>query len=114
MAGVSDDSREQPQLVVMPAGTSPMAMEVQAGDGTGEEAGQTIEQPGKVMRIGTMIRQLLEEVRQAPLDEASRIRLREVYDTSLRELQEGLSPDLSAELTRMAPPLPSRGRPQRF
>jgi hypothetical protein len=66
--------------------------------------GQTVEQPAKVMRIGTMIRQMLEEVRQAPLDEASRIRLREVYDASLRELQEGLSPDLSAELLRMAPP----------
>ena len=69
----------------------------------GEEH-ETVELPAKVMRIGSMIRQLLEEVRQAPLDEASRIRLRRVYDTSLRELQEGLSPDLSDELTRMAPP----------
>jgi hypothetical protein len=55
------------------------------------------------MRIGSMIRQLLEEVRQAPLDEASRARLREIYDVSLRELQEGLSPDLSAELARITP-----------
>ena len=51
-----------------------------------------------------MIRQLLEEVRQAPLDEASRVRLREIYDASLEELQGGLSPDLRAELARMAPP----------
>jgi hypothetical protein len=67
------------------------------------EDGETIERPAKLMRIGSMIRQLLEEVRQSSLDEASRIRLREIYETSLRELQDGLSPDLSAELTRMAP-----------
>lgn len=71
---------------------------------TVDDGAQTVEQPGKVMRIGNMIRQLLEEVRQAPLDEASRIRLRRVYDASLEELQEGLSPDLRAELARMAPP----------
>ncbi len=70
---------------------------------TDENEGEAIEQPAKVMRIGSMIRQLLDEVRQAPLDDASRIRLREVYDTSLRELSEGLSPDLRAELARMAP-----------
>ncbi len=62
-----------------------------------------MERPAKVMRIGSMIRQLLEEVRQSSLDEAGRVRLREIYDTSLLELQEGLSPDLRAELARMAP-----------
>ena len=51
-----------------------------------------------------MVKQLLDEVRRAPLDEASRVRLREIYETSLRELSEGLSPDLREELTRMAPP----------
>ncbi|HEV2369854.1 MAG TPA: bacterial proteasome activator family protein, partial [Acidimicrobiales bacterium] len=65
---------------------------------------ETIEQPAKVMRIGSMIKQLLEEVRQAPLDEAGRERLREIYDTSLRTLGEGLSPDLAAELERMTIP----------
>lgn len=66
---------------------------------------ETIEQPAKVMRIGSMIRQLLEEVRQAPLDEASRQRLREIYDLSVKELASTLSPDLAAELDRLALPL---------
>src|SRR6516162_2533414 len=71
----------------------------------GEDAGrEAVEQPAKVMRIGSMIKQLLEEVRQAPLDEASRSRLREIYDTSIKELSEGLSPDLRKELARMASP----------
>ena len=63
-----------------------------------------IEQPAKVMRIGSMIKQLLEEVRQAPLDEASRGRLREIYEESVRELSSGLSPDLQEELARLALP----------
>ncbi len=75
---------------------------------------ETVEQPAKVMRIGSMIKQLLDEVRQAPLDEASRSRLREIYDTSVQELAEGLSPDLRDELARMTSPfnpgeVPSEG-----
>ena len=70
----------------------------------GREDREAVEQPAKVMRIGSMIKQLLDEVRQAPLDEASRNRLREIYDTSVQELDEGLSPDLQAELARMASP----------
>jgi hypothetical protein len=53
-----------------------------------------VQQPAKVMRIGTMIKQLLEEVRAAPLDEASRNRLREIHATSIRELEDGLAPEL--------------------
>lgn len=68
------------------------------------EVGESVAEPAKVMRIGSMIKQLLEEVRQAPLDEASRGRLREIYDQSIRELASGLSPDLQAELGRMALP----------
>lgn len=64
-----------------------------------------IEQPAKVMRIGTMIKQLLEEVRSAPLDEASRIRLREVHSASIRELEDGLAPELREELDRLTLPL---------
>jgi hypothetical protein len=80
----------------------------------GDAAAEAVEQPAKVMRIGSMIKQLLEEVRQAPLDEASRSRLREIYDTSIVELAEGLSPDLRAELARMSSPfkedeIPSEG-----
>ena len=69
-----------------------------------EGSGESVEQPAKVMRIGSMIRQLLEEVRQAPLDEKSRMRLKEIYETSVRELAEGLSPDLRDELDRLALP----------
>ena len=65
---------------------------------------EAVEQPGKVMRIGSMIKQLLDEVRQAPLDEASRTRLREIYDTSVAELSEGLSSDLRDELARLSSP----------
>ena len=70
----------------------------------GEEPREAIEQPAKVMRIGTMVKQLLEEVRQAPMDEAGRARLREIYEQSVQELSTGLSPDLVQELDRMALP----------
>ena len=63
-----------------------------------------VQQPAKVMRIGTMIKQLLEEVRVAPLDEASRNRLREIHSTSIRELEDGLAPELRDELQRLALP----------
>src|SRR3954449_11927767 len=65
---------------------------------------ESVEQPAKVMRIGSMIRQLLDEVRQAPLDDKSRVRLREIYEPSVRELAEGLSPDLQEELAKLALP----------
>jgi Protein of unknown function (DUF2587) len=101
---VTNTPREnEPQLIVVrsePEGSQPAEG---GGDSTGASP-EVVEQPAKVMRIGSMIRQLLEEVRQAPLDDRSRARLREIYDTSLQELEEGLSPDLSAELARMAPP----------
>ena len=60
-----------------------------------------VEQPAKVMRIGTMIKQLLEEVRAAPLDEASRSRLKEIHENSVKELEEGLAPELREELNRL-------------
>lgn len=69
--------------------------------------GESIEQPAKLLRIGSMVKQLLDEVRQAPLDEASRTRLREIYEQSMRELAEGLSPDLVAELDRVSIPFDS-------
>jgi hypothetical protein len=68
------------------------------------EMAALIAQPAKVMRIGTMIRQLLEEVRAAPLDDAARTRLREIHEQSIVELADGLSPDLIAELERLALP----------
>ena len=63
-----------------------------------------VEQPAKVMRIGTMIKQLLEEVRAAPLDDASRNRLRQIHRTSISELEEGLAPELRDELERLTLP----------
>ena len=82
------------QVLLIPDGT-------ESPDEPGRES---VEQPAKVMRIGSMIKQLLDEVRQAPLDERSRSRLREIYDTSVKELADGLSPDLQGELERMASP----------
>ncbi|MDT4915292.1 MAG: hypothetical protein QOC66_4420 [Pseudonocardiales bacterium] len=69
-----------------------------------ESIAAQVEQPAKVMRIGTMIKQLLEEVRQAPLDEAGRARLREIHESSIRELEEGLAPELREELERLTIP----------
>lgn len=83
-------------------------VEVVSGPGAGAEAAvvaeETVSEPGKVMRIGSMIKQLLEEVRQAPLDERSRLRLREVYERSLKELGSSLSSDLRIELEGLALP----------
>jgi hypothetical protein len=72
-----------------------------------------VEQPAKVMRIGGMVRQLLEEVKAAPLDEASRARLREIHEQSITELEDGLAPELVEELDRLSLPFgeatPSEG-----
>ena len=69
-----------------------------------EPDAETVSEPGKVMRIGSMIKQLLEEVRQAPIDERSRVRLREVYEMSVKELAGSLSPDLRDELVGLTLP----------
>jgi Protein of unknown function (DUF2587) len=65
---------------------------------------ESVEQPAKVMRIGSMVKQLLDEVRGAPLDERSRERLAEIYTQSVKELSLALSPDLQDELARLALP----------
>ncbi len=74
------------------------------GGGESLSPADAIGEPAKVMRIGTMIKQLLEEVRSAPLDEASRERLKRTHAASLLELKSGLTPDLSEELDRLALP----------
>jgi hypothetical protein len=66
---------------------------------------EAVERPAKVMRIGSMIKQLLDEVRAAPLDDRSRIRMKEIYETSVVELSNTLSAELAAELRRMTLPL---------
>jgi hypothetical protein len=92
---------------VVVIGPDGMAVEtsgqVQAGD---EERSVTdlVDQPAKVMRIGSMIKQLLEEVRASSLDEASRVRLKEIHTRSIRELEEGLAPELVEELERISLP----------
>ncbi|HYY09601.1 MAG TPA: bacterial proteasome activator family protein [Kineosporiaceae bacterium] len=88
-------------VVVTPEG---MAV---SGAGTGDEGPsptELIEQPAKVMRIGSMIKQLLEEVRSAPLDEAGRQRLAQIHSRSIAELEQGLAPELVEELRRIALP----------
>ncbi len=69
-----------------------------------EEATESVASPAKVLRIGSMTKELLEEVRRAPLDDAGRTRLREIYETSVHELAEGLSGDLKDELARLSSP----------
>jgi hypothetical protein len=71
---------------------------------TGTSLGDLVEQPAKVMRIGGMIRQLLDEVKAAPLDEASRVRLRDIHLQSIKELEDGLAPELIDELERLSLP----------
>jgi hypothetical protein len=93
---------EHPEVVPSPA--------IVAGRAGGDDGGQnreSIEHPAKVMRIGSMIKQLLEEVRSTTLDEAGRDRLREVFETSVDELAEAMSPDLRDELRQFAPPFSS-------
>jgi hypothetical protein len=77
----------------------------------GEDPGRLVEQPAKVMRIGSMIKQLLEEVRAAPLDEASRQRLRDIHQRSITELEDGLAPELQAELERLSLPFSDGATP---
>ncbi|WP_309647091.1 bacterial proteasome activator family protein [Nocardioides sp.] len=125
---MSEQPDEQEQQVVIigpdgkPIGTLPASALQQAPDGEGgDEDGEgeraltdLVEQPAKVMRIGSMIRQLLEEVKAAPLDEASRVRLKEIHQASIKELEQGLAPELIEELDRLTLPfsgdeVPSEG-----
>ena len=93
----SPETPQSPELVVVPNPTAD-------GQGAGSTAVESVAEPAKVMRIGAMVKELLEEVRRAPLDEAGRTRLREIHETSIRELAEGLSPDLQDELARFSLP----------
>jgi proteasome activator-like protein len=94
-------------VVVGPDGRPLGTVEVDpasAREESAEDPARLIEQPAKVMRIGSMIKQLLEEVRAAPLDEASRQRLREIHRRSIVELEDGLAPELVEELERISLP----------
>ena len=99
---------EDPRVVVIgPNGMAMSAPQAQGTEGDEEEERhitELVEQPAKVMRIGSMIRQLLEEVKSAPLDEASRQRLKEIHQSSIKELEAGLAPELVEELERLSLP----------
>ena len=94
---MTDQSPQDRLVVVKPGETS-------EGDAPEAPPAEAIQHPAKVMRIATMVRQLLEEVRHAGLDEASRSRMKDVYETSIHELSEVLSEDLKDELGRLSSP----------
>jgi hypothetical protein len=85
-----------------PIGT--MSVGSNAAGESNEDPSQLVAQPAKVMRIGSMIKQLLEEVRSSPLDEAGRQRLTEIHRRSIVELEDGLAPELVEELERLSLP----------
>lgn len=105
-----ENSQEEDQgrhqvVVVGPDGMAIGTAQGDLGDAPAERTvTEMVEQPAKVMRIGSMIRQLLEEVKSAPLDEKSRARLKEIHQNSIKELEDGLAPELIAELERLSLP----------
>ena len=119
--GVSDQGAD-PRIVVLGPGGVPVALppgiqveivDPDSADGSDEADGEAsdersitdlVEQPAKVMRVGTMIKQLLDEVKAAPLDEESRSRLKAIHQQSIRELEAGLAPELVEELERLSLP----------
>jgi hypothetical protein len=97
--------QEHPQVLVV--GPDGITRSGDPQDESGEHerpVTEMVEQPAKVMRIGSMIRQLLEEVRAAPLDEKSRARLKAIHQSSIKELEDGLAPELVSELERLSLP----------
>jgi proteasome activator-like protein len=111
MSAMNPEPDEHPQILVL----GPDGMAVAADDEQPESAersvAEMVEKPAKVMRIGSMIRQLLEEVRAAPLDEKSRARLKEIHTTSIKELEDGLDPELVNELERLSLPFTEEDLP---
>ena len=111
MSDQSPDANEQQIVVIGPDGQPMASMPASAVAGQGDDSDEgeqsltdLVEQPAKVMRIGSMIRQLLEEVKAAPLDDASRQRLRDIHQASIKELEAGLAPELVEELDRLSLP----------
>ncbi len=106
---MSDPAVERGELIT-PGGVRRDA-EAEPGPEDDGEAKEFVSEPAKVMRVGSMIKQLLDEVRSTELDEPSRQRLRAIYDTSVNELGSALSPDLQEELERLAFPFTDEGTP---
>jgi len=107
---MSTQQPEQPHdpriMIIDPQGSQVTGQQVgvSEGDDDTEQVTELVEEPAKVMRIGSMIRMLLEEVKAAPVDEAGRTRLAGVLRTSIGELKEGLAPELGEELDRLIHP----------
>ena len=103
---ISPQEPGRPQVVIVGPDGMAVGGGTEEADGNAAERSITemVEQPAKVMRIGSMIRQLLEEVKSAPLDEKSRARLKEIHQNSIKELEDGLAPELVAELERLSLP----------
>ncbi|PRY57099.1 uncharacterized protein DUF2587 [Knoellia remsis] len=110
-----DRSGDDRVVVVTPEGMGVAEPPSTSDDGDTDRPNQNpaelVEQPAKVMRIGSMVKQLLEEVRSAPLDEAGRARLAEIHDKALAELKDGLAPELDEELDRLVAPFKSDQNP---
>jgi hypothetical protein len=104
-AAPAEQGIERGELVDTSGGGAP------AEAGEADEQTEMVSEPAKVMRIGSMVKQLLDEVRSAPLDEASRERLAEIYERSIVELADALSPDLQQELRMLALPFPEGAIP---
>ena len=102
MSEQANQQAEPGNIVVV--GPDGMAIEGGEGDHGERPVIEMVEQPAKVMRIGSMIRQLLDEVKAAPLDEKSRARLAEIHRSSIKELEDGLAPELVEELERLSLP----------
>jgi Protein of unknown function (DUF2587) len=101
--GPNDPGDDEPQVLLV--GSDGDARD--GGDDSDRSVTDLVEQPAKVMRIGSMIRMLLEEAKSAPLDEASRSRLAGIYAASIKELEAGLAPELVEELERLSLPFDS-------
>ena len=116
--GVENDAtpstgKESPDDSSAPTGAESPASESARADGLAraQQDQADVSSPAKVMRIGTMVKQLLEEVRGTELDEKGRERLAEIHRRSIDELEEGLSKDLIDELERLDLPFDSTDGP---
>jgi hypothetical protein len=103
---VEDDpsaAREPVQPEVVQQAPAP---EGEGSDGS-QPAQEQVTQPTKLIRIASMVRNMLEEVRRAPIDDAGRKALREIHERSIHELEGVLSPDLKRELSDVVLPFNS-------
>lgn len=103
-AGAQGGGSDGDRVVIVTQDGMGVASTAQDEDGGERNPAELVEQPAKVMRIGSMIKQLLDEVRSAPLDQAGRARLAEIHERSIIELEKGLAPELVDELRRIALP----------